>query len=119
MKMTRAEARRRGLVRYDTGEYCRNGHRSERYTATGKCVTCVWVQRIRRKQRNPREFLKKNREAAKRYRSKYEENKAWQIQQIYQARAGTSFCDAGGKESGDSEEEGRADERPSSAKKPG
>jgi hypothetical protein len=37
--ISRAEAKRRGLQRYVTGEPCKHGH-MERYTRTGLCVLC-------------------------------------------------------------------------------
>lgn len=39
--MTRAEAHNAGMKKYFTGEPCRNGHTSKRYTSTGGCVQCV------------------------------------------------------------------------------
>jgi hypothetical protein len=38
--MTWLEAERLGLRQYSTGKACRNGHWSNRYTATGICLEC-------------------------------------------------------------------------------
>lgn len=39
--MSRAVARKRGLPKYYTGDICKNGHISYRYTASGTCAQCV------------------------------------------------------------------------------
>lgn len=44
LKMTpnnKAEAKRQGLTRYDTGSPCKFGHISPRMTSNGACVTCL------------------------------------------------------------------------------
>ena len=38
--ITREQAREGGRKRYFTGEPCKNGHVSERYTCDRKCVEC-------------------------------------------------------------------------------
>lgn len=40
MPKTKAEARLRGLPRYDDGRGCVMGHTEGRYTASGRCVVC-------------------------------------------------------------------------------
>lgn len=39
--ITRKRAIRDGLVRYYTGEPCKSGHTSERYTSTAGCIECL------------------------------------------------------------------------------
>jgi len=39
--ISRSEARKRGLTQYFTGDPCRNGHRSYRYTQSGSCSSCI------------------------------------------------------------------------------
>jgi hypothetical protein len=39
-KMTRKEAKAKGLKRYFTGNACKNGHITERYTCNYECVEC-------------------------------------------------------------------------------
>jgi hypothetical protein len=39
--MLRREARELGLEFYNTGKPCRNGHRADRFTTSGKCIECV------------------------------------------------------------------------------
>lgn len=39
--MTRSEAIERGDIRYNTGEACKHGHMSDRYTLNGACVECL------------------------------------------------------------------------------
>lgn len=39
--MERKEAAERGLKKYNTGRLCKNGHGSDRYTATGACESCI------------------------------------------------------------------------------
>lgn len=39
--ITRDDAQARRLKRYFTGELCIRGHRAERYTSTGACVSCL------------------------------------------------------------------------------
>jgi len=38
---SRQEAIESGAVRYFTGEPCKRGHKSPRYTLTGGCVACI------------------------------------------------------------------------------
>lgn len=38
--ISRNDARTAGALYYRTGEPCRNGHKSERYVSTTRCVTC-------------------------------------------------------------------------------
>lgn len=39
--INRAEAKRRGLKQYYTGEPCKNGHKVYRYTQSGTCSGCI------------------------------------------------------------------------------
>lgn len=41
MKRTRKEAMQAIERFYNTGQPCKNGHHSDRYTVSGGCVTCV------------------------------------------------------------------------------
>jgi hypothetical protein len=49
----REQARVIGRTYYDPGAPCANGHNSERYIATGKCVECNRVKRKRWCDRHP------------------------------------------------------------------
>ena len=57
MTITRAEARAAGLKRYNSGLPCPHGHKADRNTKNGKCVTCAyspvkaWVAANREKDR--------------------------------------------------------------------
>lgn len=48
MATTRAEAMELGLDRYHTGEECRYGHDSPRYTSSAGCVECTAVRDSKR-----------------------------------------------------------------------
>jgi hypothetical protein len=39
--MDRKTAENRGLSKYDTETQCTNGHMSERYTSSGRCIACM------------------------------------------------------------------------------
>ena len=39
--ITRMQAAKDGLNKYNTGKACRNGHRSPRYVLNGTCVQCA------------------------------------------------------------------------------
>lgn len=47
-----ADAKARGLTKYNTGKPCKNGHLSERYTRCGHCVVCT-LDRIARLRLTP------------------------------------------------------------------
>ncbi len=58
---TRAEAKLEGLNKYNTGNLCKNGHYSDRYTQSGTCITCLHgekVQPLENTQQTPDEILK-------------------------------------------------------------
>lgn len=38
---TRAMAALQGATRFYTGQPCKHGHKSERYTSTGACIACL------------------------------------------------------------------------------
>ena len=70
-------ARKKGLVFYNTGKPCPNGHKARRYTKSSKCVECV---RLRAKvygkvyfQKNKVRLRKIRRKHAKKNREKYVE----------------------------------------------
>ena len=46
---TRKDALEEGATRYFTGEPCKNGHVSERYTLNSGCVQCLLERRDREK----------------------------------------------------------------------
>jgi len=74
---SRAEAKARGCVRYDTGKPCRNGHIAERTTGNGQCCECAkgfrkksgktWQITYQAKNRD--RYLELKRERGKRYRA--------------------------------------------------
>lgn len=39
--ISRDEAASKGMLRYFTGQPCRKGHLSERYTLSGSCIDCM------------------------------------------------------------------------------
>lgn len=41
MPMTRSEAKKLGLSKYDTGQPCKNGHHAFRYVQSGTCSDCI------------------------------------------------------------------------------
>lgn len=58
--INRQDALKQGLNKYFTGEQCRHGHLSERYTATTVCVQCH-IERAYANAKRARETLKANR----------------------------------------------------------
>jgi hypothetical protein len=63
MPTKRAEAARRGLRRYYTGEPCKRGHFGDRYTSSGRCVSCASI--------HDREWRTKNLEHRRAYERDY------------------------------------------------
>lgn len=55
--LSRQDAIEQGAVRYFTGTPCKNGHRAERYTLNGACVTCQ------------REFVERQKDAIRKARA--------------------------------------------------
>lgn len=51
----RLAAAARGDIRFDPGVPCQHGHHSERYTDTGRCVTCRRISERERARRKSRE----------------------------------------------------------------
>ena len=39
---SRAAARKRGELFYETGEPCGRNHMSERRVSDGRCISCIW-----------------------------------------------------------------------------
>ena len=58
-KVSRQEARERGLVRYFTGNPCKHGHVTERFVGNWKCVGCDLVQREKKRLHKLDEKLQK------------------------------------------------------------
>lgn len=99
----RDEARSAGLLRYSTGQPCRNGHLAERLTSTGKCVECHRLRRIRKyranlesERRKKRAYDEKNRGIINgRARAAREKNpnpsrqsmRRWRLKNLEKARA--------------------------------
>lgn len=52
IKISKTEAKRKGLKRFFTGEPCLHGHVCERMTVNGSCVECK-NDRLRRRRHNP------------------------------------------------------------------
>lgn len=68
-RISRAEARDRGLKRYFTGEPCKYGHVSERTTSNTKCMACdrvTYAQRSQVRRPQMRAYQEANREACRR-----------------------------------------------------
>jgi hypothetical protein len=64
----RAEARKKGLTRYFTGEPCKRGHLAERMCSTKACVACLKLsQKIYRRTPNGKKYKAR---AIKRWRKK-------------------------------------------------
>jgi hypothetical protein len=49
--ITRAEAKKRGLTKYDTGKPCPHGHVCERWVSGGACVECQAIRRRNQQKR--------------------------------------------------------------------
>jgi len=49
---TRVEARKLGLSKYWTGQPCKHGHASQRYTSSGICCTCNTINTRRNRHSN-------------------------------------------------------------------
>lgn len=61
--MQRAEAQRRGLLRYFTGLPCFAGHVDERYTSSGGCVKCIDIAKAAKRAAAPVRAPRENEEA--------------------------------------------------------
>ena len=53
-RVTRVQAKDLGLVKFFTGEPCREGHLSQRYATTGSCARCFYEKRLLRRPLRPR-----------------------------------------------------------------
>lgn len=85
-------AKERGLTRYFTGEKCSKGHISERYTKSGKRVSCGLIRANKWRNKNPchaKEWRIKNKEHVKDYRKSksayYAERRAFRKSRQIQA----------------------------------
>lgn len=73
-KITRAEAKAAGLVRYFTGKPCPHGHVAERFASYGQCVECTvksrdnWYENNKERAREKNILWHKNNPEAKRLR---------------------------------------------------
>jgi len=82
-KEAREAARAAGLDKFDLGVPCNNGHVSERYVSSGKCVSCMLETKRRQHLRNPdarsasdKAYYARNKAASSdRNRAYYEKNK--------------------------------------------
>ena len=54
--MKRSEAKVQGLKFYNTGNPCKHGHLSDRYTSTAICITCLKIQSVEWKIKNPEKY---------------------------------------------------------------
>lgn len=50
--ITRADAKKRGLIRYFTGVPCIHGHLSEKLTSSATCIECIRVDSAKRRKEN-------------------------------------------------------------------
>lgn len=60
--MTRNEAKKLNLKRYNNGKPCPHGHLAERFTSTGRCIICSAEDRIKYHQQNNEVETKKRRD---------------------------------------------------------
>jgi hypothetical protein len=69
-KISKLEAKKRGLETYFTGEPCLRGHISERYISNRRCVTCVFLfyKRDQKKYRKTKKAKKTQAEWWQKYR---------------------------------------------------
>lgn len=66
--ISRKEARERGLLRYFTGNPCRNGHLDQRFVSSNGCLTCERDRNARR--REDPEFRERAAQRSAEWRSK-------------------------------------------------
>jgi hypothetical protein len=90
---TREEARQEGSKAYFTGLFCKQGHISKRWTATGNCSTCQQQRTKNWTNKNPDkvqayiksdEMVKKRKEYAKEF---YDRNKDYYVAKDAKRRA--------------------------------
>lgn len=60
------DARALGTTKYFTGKPCKHGHTAPRYTINAACVTCTYVSKQRRKNRDPELWKEITREERRR-----------------------------------------------------
>lgn len=77
--VSRTEAKRRGLVRYFTGDACTNGHVAERNVREGKCIECIRARQRRWNEDNRERLSLKGRQWREENADRKRANdKAWQ-----------------------------------------
>lgn len=65
--VTRADAKKNGLVRYFTGRQCSQGHVAERYTCNNTCTACQTRTVVAWQDRNPNRVAEWQRQSQKRF----------------------------------------------------
>lgn len=99
-KISRSEAREKGLTRYYTGKPCKYGHYSERLVSNATCLACVHIRSRKYRKNNPEKvsksykaYYQKNKDNLVEYKKGwYQENKSRINEHVkYRRKTDTSF----------------------------